>query len=91
MAGLGATAVSGADVSHSTLGLIGLGRIGKAMIPHVASVCECSIGIERLTPEEETELQVTYCELDELLQQSDFVSLHVAQNDDTHLSVHGVR
>ena len=25
----------------------------------------------RLTPEEENELQVTYCELDELLQQSD--------------------
>lgn len=75
----------GADVSHSTLGLIGLGRIGKAMIPRARgfSMRVLYWNRTRLTPEEENELQVTYCELDELLQQSDFVSLHVAQNDDT--------
>ncbi len=75
----------GADVSHSTLGLIGLGRIGKSMIPRARgfSMNVLYWNRTRLTPQEEASLNVTYGELDEVLKQSDFVSLHVAQNEAT--------
>ena len=75
----------GADVSHATLGLIGLGRIGKSMIPRARgfSMNVLYWNRTRLKPQEEASLNVTYCELDELLSQSDFVSLHVAQNEET--------
>ena len=75
----------GSDVSHATLGLVGLGRIGKSMIPRAQgfSMKVLYWNRTRLSPSEEASLQVTYCELDELLQQSDFVSIHVAQNAET--------
>ena len=37
----------------------------------------------RLDPDEEASLGVTYATLDEVLRQSDFVSIHVALNDET--------
>ena len=75
----------GADVSGATLGLIGLGRIGRAMVPRAKG-----FGMKvlywnrtRLSETEEQNLGVTYCDMDELLGQSDFVSLHVALNEET--------
>lgn len=75
----------GADVSNATLGLVGLGRIGRAMIPRARgfSMKVLYWNRTRLTEKEEASLNVTYCELDDLLKESDFVSVHVALNEKT--------
>lgn len=75
----------GGDITGATLGLVGLGRIGKAMIPRAKGFDMKVIywNRTRMSVDEETQLGVTYCELDEVLGQSDFVSLHVALNQET--------
>ncbi|KEO84456.1 D-2-hydroxyacid dehydrogenase family protein [Tumebacillus flagellatus] len=66
------------NISGKTLGLIGLGKIGLS----VAKVAK-AFGMNviawgpRLTAERAEAAGVTYVELDDLLQQSHFVSLHV--------------
>jgi glyoxylate reductase len=75
----------GADVTGATLGLIGLGRIGRAMIARAKGFDMNVIywNRSRLSEEEEASLGITYCEMDDLLRQSDFVSIHVALCDQT--------
>ena len=78
----------GQDITGATLGLVGLGRIGKAMIPRARGFSMRVIywNRTRLSPEEETELGITYAPLTEVLAQADFVSVHVALNaETTHL------
>lgn len=76
----------GADVTGATLGLIGFGRIGKAMAKRARGFDMPLIywNRTRLSPEEEEASGATYMSMDEVLKQSDFVSLHVAYNPDTH-------
>ncbi len=76
----------GAEVHHATLGLIGAGRIGKAMAKR-ANGFDMRVlyhNRQRLSPEEEAIYHLTYASLDELLQQSDFVSIHTPYTPDTH-------
>ena len=75
----------GADITGATLGLVGLGRIGKAMIPRAAGFGMNVIywNRTRLSAEEERELGVSYAPMDEVLAKSDFVSVHVALNEKT--------
>jgi glyoxylate reductase len=75
----------GADVTGATLGLIGLGRIGRAMVPR-AKGFEMDIvywNRNRLSRKEEQSLGVSYREMDDLLRHSDFVSIHVALCEQT--------
>lgn len=76
----------GTDVNGATLGILGLGRIGRAMISRARGFGMRVLywNRTRLDPEEETRLQVHYREKDELLRQADFVSVHVALTRDTH-------
>ena len=76
----------GTDVFGATLGVIGLGRIGKAVVRR-------AIGFDmevlywnrtRLSAGEEKERGLTYVSMEELLKRSDFVSLNVAYNRETH-------
>lgn len=76
----------GRDLHGSTLGLIGMGRIGRAVARRAAG-----FGLHlrywnrtRLQPEQEQSLSLTYTERDLLLADSDFVSLHVAYHPQTH-------
>jgi glyoxylate reductase len=75
----------GTDVTGATLGLVGLGRIGRAMVSRAKGFDMKVIywNRTRLSDDEEASLGVTYCDMDQLLRQSDFVSLHVALNDQT--------
>ncbi len=76
----------GTDITGATLGLIGLGRIGKAMIQRAKGFDMQVVywNRTRLGEAEEQQLGVTYLPIDDVLRQSDFVSLHVALADDTH-------
>ncbi len=74
---------SGDMVGH-TLGIVGFGRIGSYLAKLVQPfdmtvlVYDPYVGAGAIQ-----ELQAQQCELDELLERSDFVSLHMPLNDDT--------
>jgi len=76
----------GADVTGSTLGLIGFGRIGKAMAKRARAFDMKLIywNRTRLSAAEEAATGATYAPMDDVLRQSDFVSLHVAYNTEMH-------
>ena len=76
----------GSEVSGKTLGIVGLGRIGKA-VARRAKGFDMKIlyyNRRRIDASEEKALGATYVGLDGLLAQSDFVSLHVPLTDKTH-------
>lgn len=75
----------GTEVSGKTLGIIGLGRIGKAVARRAKGFGMAVLYYQRsrLSPEEEEALCVEYADLYDLLGQSDFVSLHVPLTDKT--------
>ena len=75
----------GADITGATLGLIGLGRIGKAMVTR-ASGFDMNVvywNRTRLEDAEERRMGVTYLPMEEVLASSDYVSIHVALNEQT--------
>ena len=76
--------MAGRDVHGASLGIIGLGRIGEAMARRARGfrmrVCYYS---RQRREDLEKELGLSYMPLDELLQYSDFVSLHVPATVDT--------
>ena len=75
----------GAGVTGKTLGIIGAGRIGTAMGLKSAGFEMPVLYTSRKTNEAlETRLGARRVSLDELLADSDFVSIHVALSDETH-------
>src|SRR6202171_2037784 len=69
----------GADVWGKTLGLVGFGRIGRAMARR-ASGFKMKVlytDVARVQEEIEKELNAEYRDMDTLLAESDFVSVHV--------------
>lgn len=69
----------GQDITGKTLGIIGLGRIGQAVAKRAAGFAMKVIyyNRQRLEGEEEKALNVVYASFKTLLEESDFVSLHV--------------
>ncbi len=75
----------GYNVHSSTLGIIGLGRIGSAVARRARGFNMKVLYHNRKRNRQlESELRVTYVELDELLAQSDFVSIHTTLNSASH-------
>lgn len=76
----------GSEVTGKSLGIIGMGRIGKA-VAYRARAFHMNViyhSRRRLSPEEEQKLNVRWSPLDELLQEADFVSLHAPYTRETH-------
>jgi glyoxylate reductase len=75
----------GTDVSGSTLGIVGLGRIGKAFARRARGFDMRILYAQRhrLAPDEERELGVEWRELDALLAEADAVTLHVPLSAET--------
>ena len=70
----------GQDVSHKTLGILGLGRIGSRVAYHGAKGFNMNVLYYDVKRNEEFEKEVgaAFCATpEELLKQSDFVSIHV--------------
>lgn len=75
----------GTQVTGKTLGIVGLGQIGKALARR-ASGFDMPVlyhNRRRIAEDEERALNATYADLPSLLAQSDFVSLHVTLTEQT--------
>ncbi len=74
----------GTNLSGKTLGIIGLGRIGT-MVARRATGFKMKVLYNKRSPEPEMEkeLGISFADLDTLLSQSDFVSLHVPLTEET--------
>lgn len=67
-----------------TLGLIGLGRIARTLVPKARGFGFNIIAYDPYIPEKVArEMQVSPISLEELLKQSDFISLHIPLTEDT--------
>lgn len=78
------TAFLGQDVFGATLGIIGLGEIGEAMARRARGFDMRILYTSRTRkPEAESRLGLEFVSLDDLLRQSDFVSLHTPLSPET--------
>ncbi len=70
---------TGHDIHHATLGILGMGRIGQTLARRARGFEMRVIysDVQRAAPEIEQELQLEYVPFDSVLDQSDFISVHV--------------
>ncbi len=74
----------GYDIAGGTLGIVGFGRIGQAMARRAQGFDMRILYYSRHRhPEAERKFQAQYVELDTLLRESDFVSLHTNLSEET--------
>jgi glyoxylate reductase len=83
----------GTDVWGKTLGVVGFGRIGRAMARRAVGFQMKVIYSDAIQapPDVEKELNVEYRDLNSLLAESDFVSLHVPLTGDTRGMFEGAK
>lgn len=76
----------GKDIHGATLGIIGFGRIGREMARRARGFGMRTLYYSRTQASAavEAELEATFSTLEDLLAESDFVSLHTALTDETH-------
>ena len=75
----------GKELSTSTVGVIGTGNIGRTVVKHLSGF-GCRILAYSLYEDEEVKKYAEYVSLDELIKQSDIITLHVPGNaENTHL------
>jgi glyoxylate reductase len=89
--GWGIELLLGADIHGATLGIVGMGRIGQAVARRAQGfdMTVLYYDEQRLSPEQEEELHARYVDLDTLLAESDFISLHTPLTPQTaHLISH---
>jgi glyoxylate reductase len=75
----------GVDVHGATLGIVGFGRIGREMARRGRGFRMRILyhDVHPATPADEAELGATRVEMDDLLRESDFISLHVNLTEET--------
>lgn len=90
--GAGHNDLRGIDLHDKTLGLIGTGRIGRN-VAAIAKGFGMIVKAYDLYPNNEWADQngVDYVELDELLQASDFITLHVPYSDELHHMINSAK
>jgi glyoxylate reductase len=75
----------GKDVHEATLGIVGLGRIGRAVARRAKGFGMNVIYYNRTRRQEiENELGLQYADFDRLLSDSDFITIHVNLTPETH-------
>ncbi len=75
---------TGVELADKTLGIIGLGRIGKLVAQRAHALGMHLIGYDPfVSPDRARRVAVEMVELDELVAEADFVTVHVAKTPDT--------
>ena len=87
--GWGAKLFLGGDVYEKTLGIIGLGEIGRSVARRAIGFNTRTLYHQRncLPKEEERELNVEFSSLEKILRESDFLTLHVPLTDETEYMI----
>jgi len=73
----------GVDIKGATLGLVGFGRIGKAMARRAAGFDMRVLYFDPTEKQPAVDTQATNVDFETLLEESDFVSLHIPLTPDT--------
>lgn len=74
----------GVELSDKTLGIIGLGRIGKLVAQRAMAFGMRLVAYDPFVSEDRArQINVTLVSLDELVEQSDFITLHLAKTPET--------
>jgi glyoxylate reductase len=75
----------GADIYGKTLGIVGFGRIGQRVARRARGfeMCVAYSNSSRAPLEVERELNAKFLDLDQLLRESDFISIHVPLRKET--------
>jgi glyoxylate reductase len=83
----------GQDIHHRTIGIVGFGRIGQAMARRAAGFDMRIVYYDAFRPPAEIEqaLGAEFRELDDLLAESDFVSLHTNLSPQTRHLINSAR
>lgn len=73
------------DLKGKTFGIVGMGAIGKKLVQRLLPF---EVGLvyydaNKLSPDEEESLGISFMELDDLMQEADVISLHVPLTDST--------
>ncbi|MGV8120318.1 MAG: 2-hydroxyacid dehydrogenase [Candidatus Xenobiia bacterium LiM19] len=84
--GWGPMFMQGDDVHGKTLGIVGMGRIGKVLARRASGFDMTVIyhSTHRLHAEEELQIKASYASFEDLIGRSDFVSIHVPLSEHTH-------
>lgn len=77
------TSLWGQDVSGKTLGIIGCGRIGQAVAKRASGFNMRLLGADTQPNDDAKKLGIEFVPLDQLLAESDYVSLHCALTPET--------
>ena len=76
--------LTGPDVHHATIGIVGMGRIGVEMARRACGFrMEILYSSRSRSPEVEAEFGAKYVPLENLLSRSDFISLHTPLTNET--------
>lgn len=83
----------GQDVHHATLGIVGFGRIGQALARRARGFAMRVLyhDMYRPPPDVEEELGAEYRDLEDLLRESDFVSMHTNLTAETRHLINAER
>lgn len=80
----GPTLLMGTDIHHATLGIVGFGRIGKEVAKRGRGFDMRILAFDTMPDKAAAaELGVEFADLDTVLRESDFVSLHCALTEET--------
>jgi D-3-phosphoglycerate dehydrogenase len=71
----------GSELADKTLGLVGSGRIGRAVADRAIALGMTVIAYDPYLDELEN---ITLVDFDELLERADYISLHIPHTDETH-------
>lgn len=76
----------GLDIHHSTIGIIGMGRIGEAVAKRAKFGFDMNVLYynRRRKEDAEQKFEATYCDLNTLLKQSDFIILLTPLTEETY-------
>lgn len=79
---------SGIELLRKTLGIVGLGRIGSEVAKRAQAFGMRVLAYDPyLAPSRAKAMQIESVSLDELLQQSDYITVHMPLTDDTHYMI----
>ncbi len=76
-------AFKGTELNGKTLGVVGVGRIGRAVARRAAAFAMKVVGTDPFIVGDSGGLDLEMVELDELIATADYISLHTPMNDDT--------